>query len=227
MEKAILLPLTYLIGIAEIGLGIFFWATHSKSEIRKVMALLSLSTGLWVITSGLTSYVTESPITILYMKVLFAAAMVLVTALVHLALVYPYQLVHMDRFHSMLLYGPTILWCIISISTNAITTGFSGSPEMVGQVHPGNLFSLYNLFAFLLYFTALILFIMRWKVAEGQHRKNVKLIFLSVLIGGIPAVVIDLLMPLFNSGVYPNVDYGAVSTICWLGVTTYIVVKNN
>lgn len=225
MEKTILLTLTYLIGLGEVGLAVFFWATHSKSEIRKVMALLALSTGLWVITSGLTSYVAESAITIFYMKLLFAAAVVLVTALVHLALVYPFQLIRLDRFHTWLLYAPTILWCVISFFSGAITTGFTGSADMVGQVHPGNLYSLYNIYTFLLYFVALIVFIWRWKITEGVHKKNLMLIFLSVLIGGIPAIVIDLLMPLFNSGLYPNVDYGAVSTICWLGVTTYIVVK--
>jgi len=47
--KTLLLTLTYLVGIGELILAGYFWKTHSGSEIRKVMGMLSMVTGLWVL----------------------------------------------------------------------------------------------------------------------------------------------------------------------------------
>ncbi len=223
--KTILLTLTYLVGVGELVLAGFFWISHSKNEIRKVMAMLAFSTSIWVITSGLTSYVSQNPTSTFFMRIVFLSGALLVVALLHLTLIYPIQIVRLDKMHGWLLYTPAILFSIISLTSNTIVLGFTGSATDSGRIIPGPLYNLYNFYVFGLYLLAVIILFVRKRRADGIHRRNLNLIFWSVVIGGIPAVVIDLLIPVFTKGVYPNANYGAISTVIWLGVTTYIIVR--
>lgn len=225
ITKDILLVLTYLVGAGELALAIFFWVTRSGNEIRKVMALLSLSTSIWVVFSGLTSYVVQNPVTTIYMKIVFAAGIFLVTALLHLTLVWPFQVTRLDKLHGWLLYAPAVLFSVISFVSNTIVVGFTGSPTDSGRILPGPLYNAYNICVFGIYLVAVILLFARQRKMDGIHRKNLRLIFWSVVIGGMPAVIIDLIIPIVTVGVYPNANYGAISTIAWLGATTYIVLK--
>lgn len=221
--KTILLTLTYLVGAGELILAIYFWATNSKNEIRRVMALLAFSTGMWVITSGLTSYVSENTFSVFCMRIVFVSGMLLITALLHLTLVYPTQIQRLDNFHGWLLYLPAIIFGIISLTSNTIVTGFTGSATDTGRIIPGPLYNLYNIVIFGTYILACALLFIRRQKADGIHKKNLNLIFWSVVIGGIPAVIIDLIIPIVSRGVYPNANYGAMSTVIWLGVMTFIV----
>lgn len=159
------------------------------------------------------------------MRIVFASGVLLITALLHLALIYPNQLIRLDRFHGWLLYGPAIVFSLISFFSNSIVLGFTGSATDSGRILPGPLYPMYNLFIFAVFIIATVLFFRRGRASEGQHKKNLRLIAWSVLIGGMPAIFIDLLVPIFTVGVYPNANYSAISTICWLGVSTYIVMK--
>lgn len=223
ITKDILLTLTYLVGVGELVLAIFFWVTNSKNEIRKVMALLAFSTSIWVITSGLTSYVSQTPVTTFFMRVVFLSGVLLITALLHLTLIYPLQITRLDKIHGWLLYAPAILFSVISFTSNTIVSGFSGSATDSGRIIPGPLYNAYNIYVFGVYLLAVVILFIRRRRSDGIHRTNLSLIFWSVVIGGIPAVIIDLLIPVFSKGIYPNANYGAISTIVWLGATTYIV----
>lgn len=223
--KTVLLTLTYLVGIGELILAIYFWVTNSKSEIRRVMALLAFSTGMWVIASGLTSYVPQTPLTTFYMRLVFIFGALLITALLHLTLVYPTQMIRLDSFHGWLLYLPTIFLSLIMVTSNTIVAGFTGSATDSGRIIPGPIYNLYNMYVFGVYIVAVVLLFYRQRRADGMFKKNLRLIFWSVVIGGIPPVIIDLLIPVFTKGIYPNANYGAISTIIWLGVTTYIVLR--
>ncbi len=224
--KTLLLTASYLVGIGELILAGYFWKTNSKNEIRKVMALLAFSTGVWVLTSAFTSYVSQTPLTTFFMRIVFVSGVILVTALLHLSLIYPFQIARLDRLHRWLLYAPTFQWVFIAFFTNAIVEGFTGSATDSGRIIPGLLYTFYNLYVFGLYLVALVMFFWRMRYTEGQHKQNLELIAWSVFIGGLPAVMIDLLIPVITKGVYPNANYGAISTITWLGVTTYIIRKN-
>lgn len=221
--KIVLLSLTYLVGAGELILATYFWVTNSKNEIRRVMALLAFATGVWVVMSGLTSYVPQTPITTIYMRFVFAAGVLLVTALLHLTLVYPFPIVRLDRLHAWLLYVPAIFISFVSFTSNAIVAGFTGSVTDSGRIIPGPLYNSYNVYVFLVFLAAIILLAYRWQKSDGMHRKNLQLLFWSIVIGGMPGVVIDLLIPVLSKGVYPNADYGAISTVLWVGATTYII----
>lgn len=224
--KTLLLLLTYLVGTGELILGIYFWKSNNRNEIRRVMALLSLATSLWVICSGLTSYVVQTPLTTIFMQIVFISGAILVTSLVHLALVFPNQLMRFDKIHAWLFYFPTLFWAIIIVFSNTVVIGFSGGATDSGRIMPGPLYAFYNSYVFALYVAAIIIFFKRLHTLDGIHRRNLRLIAWSFVIGGLPAVMIDLIIPIALPNVFPNALFGAIATLVWLGTTAKIILTN-
>jgi hypothetical protein len=223
--KTILLTLTYLVGAGELILAIFFWVTHSKNEIRKVMALLAFSTGMWVILSGITSYVPYSTLGHYEMALLYISGALLLTALLHLSLIMPYPFIRIDRLHVFLMYFPSVLLSYILIFSRTIVESFDGSSTWAGVVIGGPLYSLYNIYSFLLFTLAISIIFFRIQRLDGLHKKNMQIVVWSVLLGGLPAVVLFLILPIFTPSININSLFGVIPSAVWVGGTTYIIIK--
>jgi hypothetical protein len=75
-----------------------------------------------------------------------------------------------------------------------------------------------------MYAATVLTLLIKFKYVDGVHRKNLTTVVASILLGGFPAVVTDVVFPLFtNTGKFAIV--GSLSTIFWLGITSYIVLK--
>jgi hypothetical protein len=58
---------------------------------------------------------------------------------------------------------------------------------------------------------------------DGVSRRNALIVLIGIVIGGIPIVIIDLILT--TIGVYPNPSIATALTAVWLGTTAYIVFK--
>jgi len=221
--KTVLVSLTYLIGIGELFLAMYFWATNSKNEIRRVMAALALTTGTWVILGALLAYHIPSNVTTYYLAGTYTLGVFVVTLVFHLAVLYPNLVFRFDFFHRILLYVPALIFSFASLTSSAIVSGFSSSSQEVGTVAGGPAYVVYNLYLTLLFLASLG--IIRYKIgrSDGINRKNLKLVLVSIFLGGLPSVLIDLVFPLL--GIQVNYLLGVISTLFWLGFTSYIILK--
>lgn len=225
MTKTILLTLTYLVGAGELILAIYFWVTNSKNEIRRVMALLAFTTSIWVILSAALAYRSNSDTAIILNRSIYFVAVFLLTSIVHLSLIYPNPVVRLDRLHKYLFYIPTVFLATVSLCTNAVvfsTRFVSGFPE---QPVGGSIFPFYNIYLIILFALAMSIFFYQRNRADGQNKSNISIILASFLIGGLPAVYIDLVSNLVSQGSNFNYLIGNLSTVIWLGATTYILKK--
>lgn len=223
--KTILLTLTYLVGAGELILAIYFWINHSKNEIRKVMSLLAFSTGMWVITSAMIAYRTGGDVTLLINGFVYTFGILLLTTLVYFALIFPFPLMRLDRFHKVLLYVPALIFSIIGFTTRAIELDYIANEKNAGEVVGGPLLPIYNNYLLLLFIISIGLLILQVRRNDGINRNNVRLVLWGVLIGGIPAVIIDLVISTYFPDYVPNFLYGVLSSVIWFGTTTYIVLK--
>jgi hypothetical protein len=224
--KTLLLSLAYTIGIGELILAGYFWVTNSKNEIRRVMALLAFSTGMWVITSALSSYTSQSPTTIFILKSIYVFGVFLVTSLVHLSIIFPISIVRFDKLHAFLLYIPALIWSCIAMTSNSIVLNYVGTTDSPGLVVSGTLHHTYNYYLLFLFFATLSLFFIKIR-RHASLSKNIYLVFYSIAIGGALPVFYDLIIPNFFPGLYNSTNYlvANLSTVVWLGVTSYIVLK--
>lgn len=220
--KTLLLAGTYLVGIGALILSGYFWSTNQKDEIRRVMSFLALAAGTWVISSGLTAYRAPSFLVEVNIHVVYISGVFLVTALLHLAILFPYKIFSFDRLHTLLLYLPALLFSIIELVTKGIVQSFRVSPNDAGVVIPGSIFPLYNGYLSILFVLTLLLLVKKYNKTDGISRRLTLLVFWSILIGGLPAVLIDLVIPLFST-IYINSLVGNIFTAVWIGITAYII----
>lgn len=223
--KEIVLTSCYVIAACELVLGFYFLATNSKIEIRKVMALLSFSTAIWVALSAVTSYHPYSSIGYFETAILFLSASVLITAILHFSLIYPFKLFRFDRLHVFLLYLPTVLFGWNLFFSRTIVSTFYGSPTDPGGVVGGPLYVQYNVYLAVIYLVAMTILVYRIIHSAGYFKKALSLVLSSFIFGGLPGVIFYLIVPSFSSGVTANPFIGVIPTIIWVGVTSYIVIK--
>lgn len=220
--KTLLLTATYLVGIGELILAVFFWATSQKQEVRKVLGMLSFFTGTWVLLSAFVAYRTNTSIPD---RFLFTFGAFLITALMHFSFIFPYRLFHFDRLHAALLYVPAVLFSIIAFTTNSISLGSFATPTYAGEVIPGPVYPIYNLFFAFIFLLSVGIFVYRFVKSSGLHKVIVGRILSGVILGGLPAVFVDLLQHSFFPDSKPNFLYGSVLTAAWLGIIGYTVLK--
>lgn len=225
ISKVILVTTTYLVGMGELLLAIFFWVTHSKSEIRKVMALMAFSMATWTLVNTFTAYRSSGAFLILSNQSTYIFGAFLLTSFVHLAIIFPYKLLQFDRLHAILLYVPASLLSIIAITSNTVVNGVYVTGQYdAGQIVGGPLFSLYNIFLAVLFVIGLSILYLQIQRTDGMRKRNVKLVFWSILLGGLPGVYLDLIAPVFGLPLV-NFLYGNLATAIWFSITTYIVTK--
>lgn len=223
--KTILLTLTYLVGVGELILAIYFWATNSKNEIRRVLGFLAMSTAFWVICSAFIGYRVDTPSALLLNRVVFVFGIFLISAFVHFASIFPYRLFNIDKLHIILFYIPAALFSLLSLTTTtAISSVYMTGPNDPGQIIGGPIYGWYNLYVAVLYVIGVIILFFQRKRADGAQKNNLSLLVTAFIIGGIPAVYLDLIIPFFQL-INPNYLYGNIITAVWLGATTYIVLK--
>lgn len=220
--KTLLLTATYLVGIGELILAIFFWVTAQKQEVRKVLGMLTFFTSIWVLLSAFVAYRTNTEIPDNF---LFMFGALLITALMHFSFIFPYRLFQFDRLHASLLYVPAVLFSIIAFTTNSISVGSYSTPMYAGEVIPGPIYPIYNLFFAFIFLVSIGIFIYRFVKSSGLHKVLVGRVLLGIILGGLPAVFIDLLQHSFFPGAKPNFLYGSLLTSVWLGIIGYTVLK--
>lgn len=221
--KIALLSLTYLAGITELFLAIYFWVTNSKNEIRRLMALMSLVVSIWAFSNALSAYSNPGPIVTFSIATLYVAGILLVTLIFHFSIIFPHKIFYFDRFHAFLLYTPAVIFAYIEIFSKAIVAGYTIAPDNPGYIIVGPLFGLYNFCLTILFLASLGLLFYKFKKSDGINRKNLQLVFWSILIGGAPAISINLWAIFFAVQINPLIS--VVFTLIWVLLTTYIIFK--
>ena len=222
--KTFLLTATYAVGIGELILAIYFWITNSKSEIRRVMALLALVTAIWVIGNAIASYTNASLLVDYTLKILYCSGLLIVVVLVHLSLIYPFKIINIDRYHRILLYTPAVMISYLVFFSKAIIVGYEISPLIPGNVIPGPAFSLFNIVIALYFFAYIIITSIRISNLDGINRKNTILLLISVVVGGLFAIVGNILYSFSTIMFNPLVT--VIPSIAWVAAIIYIVNKS-
>lgn len=223
--KELLLVSCYVVAALEIGLGVYFWVTNSGNEIRKVMRDLSFATGIWVLTSAMTSYIEYSTTGYYFIALAYLAGIVLMTEILELSFVFPFRVFHYDRLHRLLLFIPVLIFGSLSFFSHAIVESYTGSSDFSGAITGGSAFFAYNWYLVAVFCVAMAILLYKVTISSGFIKKLILLVIFSFLAGGLPSVFQYLILPNFNPNFVSNLLYGAIATVTWVGVTSYIVVR--
>lgn len=221
--KTLLLTATYCVGILEVLLAFYFWKTNFRDQTRRVTGFLTFCIGAWVIFNGMTAYRDDSSAIHPVVTALFIAAVFLVTAFVHFAMLFPVRMLAFDRLHTLLLYIPPTIIAGILLLSNAIVKDFFIARDITGYVIPGPLYPLFLVYLVVGILTALCVLMFKTTRLSGFMRRNTLLVFWSFLAAGIPAII---QVAFFESrGANYNSLITPLLSGVWLGITGYILVK--
>lgn len=217
--KTLLLTLTYLVGAGELVLAIYFWVTNSKSEVRKVLGLAFFSAAGWAISNCQPN----AGLSILGVLPFIFGPLLLV-ALVHFAIVYPYKKFTFDKLHAMFLYVPWIFFSYLIFATHTVITDIY-IVNNASYTTGGPLFGIFNIYLGVLYLGAVIILAWKSRQLDGMFRRNTQIAFWSILIGGLPGSVLAIVHG-FQSLPF-NYLYGPIGTALWPLMTLYVVRKSS
>lgn len=222
--KTLLLTLTYLVGTGELVLAWYFWKTHSGDRIRKTMTFLSLFTGIWVLSIAPVAYAPTGTVPEFMLDMTYFLGVLMVTSVILFSFLFPYPSFRIDVLHMVLLYTPAAIFAGLLFSGTSIIEAYVSSTTVQGTWIAGPMFWVYSLYLIILYVASIAFLVQKLQKAGGVHRVNLRLVIWSLLLGGIPAVWLYLVEPLFiGKANYPLM--GTSLTGIWLGFTSYILVK--
>ena len=215
MTKTILLTLTYLVGIGDLILAIYFWVTNSKNEIRRVLGLAFFAVAMWGITN------TQTRIESTFIGLLpYVFGPLALTSILHFSIIYPLRKFSFDKLHAGFLYIIWLLFSYLVIGTKTVIIDVF-SRNGASYTTPGPLFFLFNIYLGILFVGTLIILVSKFKNLDGMYRQNVKIAFWSILIGGLPGIYFAVFH--FAKDLPYNYLYGPIGTIIWPITTLYVV----
>jgi len=219
--KIALFGLTYLVGIGELLLAIYFWVTNSKSEIRRVMAFLALSLSLWVLFNGIFGVHLPTKLHSVIFTAPYVFGVFILSFLFHFSVVYPLKTFSFDRLHATFLYAIASIFSFAILFSTTIVDRFfvhdNGSIGIIG----GPLYGLYNFYLSVLMLLSLALIVYKYRQIQGIPKRNVQLILWSSIITGVPAFITSVfhLAPTFPY----NFLIGPIASGFWLVAVTVII----
>lgn len=216
---------SYIVGIGELILALYFFATHSQQTIRKIMGLFSFFMALWVILNALTSYREPSVAVTNAVPFIYFSVVMLVTLCVHFGLLFPFQQHRLDRLHVLLLYLLPVMMAFPIFGTSTIISGYRISPEIPGYTLPGPLYPLFAGYMVIGFCAFLALLISKIRKSSGDAKRNGIIVLLSLLIPGAPGLFF-IVFGEWRGAAY-NTMIAPMLTSVWLVLTSYIVLKKS
>lgn len=221
--KTPLLTLTYLVGIGELILAVFFWMTRGNNQVRRVICLIAFSLGVWVLLNALTAYQNPSKAIDFASSFIYLSVVVFVTAAVHFALLFPIPFVRLDRLHVFLLYLPASLSIYPIFFTRTIVRGYVLNPSISGYSLPGPLYGEFSTFLTVVLIITLWLLARQVMRTDGVLRRNATIVFWSLLVPIVGGIGYNL--PHELRGTEYNSLVAPLLTSFWVILTSYIVLR--
>lgn len=217
--------LDIVIGTGELALAVYFFRTHSGSRMRQFYALFVFGVALWVITNGIWR---TSPLETEFMqfviRLTFFASTIIASSFLIFSWLFPYPIHNIPKILYWIALLPILLFGILFLFTNLILSGVSVS----GNVLTTNYESYYPLFGwwFIIYWTWAVVTLTIKRLRAQEPFKSTLTIFLIGIYGSsIIGVFTNLMLPLFW-GIQDWGWLGPMASVLWLGMTSYIIVRN-
>lgn len=209
--------------IVNLLLGSFVYLRNSKGKSNRLFALLVASIVGWIVTL-LLYYLITDPLPLLFIgRLNFAVSVPMTFFFYCLVTAFPKETVKIPRF----IYITALLTTIVVALLSLLTPFIDQNEVAVGDERIVTYGSLY--FTWLIVFFAnlllgFIVLVIKIKKSTGFTRLQLSYLLLGFLlfigIGG----TMNVIMPYFGN--YSLQQFGPLTTILFVGVTTYAIVKH-
>lgn len=188
------------------------------------MAAFSFFVGIWVIASSINAYAQATTFANLISSVAYSAGVLLLTFLLYFSVIFPHPIIRIDKLHKLLIFIPALIF-IFSSTTKSLEIKYFAQNNYTNEIEKGPLLIVYNNYLTLLYIISVISLYFQTKKSGTFLHSKPALVFWSVILGGLPAVIIDLIVVSYFPTININSLYAVLGTAFWLGITSYIILE--
>ena len=210
--------LAVLAAIVTASVGIAVWFAQKHDGLRRSFLFLSLFIGLWIISNAIFGFVDDSqryPIALI--SYAFAMGVAVHSLLFCLSLVMGNKL----RFRRQVEIGAVgYIVGILATIPGIVAVGVSGGKIEAHVVTLG----LYGVVLSVYLLAASIVLLSARRRMRYVARQQISFVLLGMVISSIAGAFFNLILPL--SGEYRYVQLGPASTIIFVGVVAYVIVKH-
>lgn len=209
------------IAALELLLAIVLMYRYRRSEIVTTFVLFILSVVLWVGSIALF-FLVDSTIAIAMARLYYVAAAGIALFYVFFAVVFPFRSIRLTGLRVVLVTLPFVVVSLITTLTDWLVKSF----VVVGNTREIIWGSFYHEYAvyFLIYWIIGTWFLaQKFRRSDGVHFWQLKYLLYGITVSSIMGIGFDLLLPWFGN--YTLIWIGPLSSIVWLGFTTYIIFR--
>ena len=208
-----------VVGLAEIGLAMFFFFKYQRSPAIIAMGYLALTVGLWVFFTGFGVIFPLGGILVdIFGRLTFVFAAFIFPILLLFIVNYPIPSPGRDLQAFFLLLLPTFI--SVLVFSKSVIVGFDSSPK-VSTIY-GNSFWVYVIYMLAVFALSLCFLIYKTKRTAGQHRKVLLSVLWGLIISGTIGVLNNLFLPFYFSIEAIN-WLGSGASLVWLGITAWVI----
>ena len=212
----------FVICFFELIICFYIFFTNPKSEIRRVYSSFIFSVFLWGISNALMVAVSDLNNAFFWGKLTYLAAGLIAVFLLYFSWIFPYKKSEVTLFKKIILILPPVIISLLLYFTNWIVD----KPVFrhgINDLTLGSAYYLYVLFFAGYIIWGLVNLFKKYFNSDGVHRWQLKILLWGLLISATLGMTTNLFLPMFDITHYGL--YGPISSVAWLGVTSYIVFK--
>lgn len=215
--------LLYLVGAAELVLGVYIGIQKPMSTIRASYTWVVFGTAGWVLANAVFRHITSDEGALLAERFTFIFGIIATAAYLYFSFVFPMQLKRVPTWKFLYVILSAVTISLFALFTNFLVVDAELVLPRASIYTYGSLYIPFLIWFFVTWIWSLTNFARKYRGLDPFYQWQVRMILFSIIVPIIMISVFDLLVPYLGIAGYGWV--GSMSSIIWLGFSTYIVVR--
>ena len=212
-----------LISLLSIVIGLIVYLNNKKESTGKVVAVISISIGIWIISAFLSDLVKNVALSLLFNRLIFVALTILVSGLLYLPFIFPLKSKSADLIKLPIIIF-TSLFGLFTLLTPFIVENIQFESWGSNIIY-GSFFSLFIAYTLIAVLLLLIKFIISYIKLKTEDRVKIRLFFIGLILFSLINIFVQVIIRnIIGSDEFYR--FGNYSAIIFVSFTAYAIVKN-
>ena len=212
-----------IISLSSIAIGIIIYLNDRNSSPSKVVAIISSSIGLWILSAFFSDLTKDWLLSLLLNRFTFVAIISFMSALLYLPFVFPIRSKIANNIKLPLLIF-SILFGLVTMATPFLIANIEfldwGSNLIYGKYFM--VFAIYTIIAILI---TIVKFIISYIKLKGEERSKIRLFFTGLILVSLINIFVQVILRnLVGSDEFYR--FGNYSVVIFIAYTAYAIVKH-
>ena len=214
----VLLLLAFLINV---GLGVLVFLKESPHRrVNISFSMFSWALAAWALTILMIYVFRDQGWRLFWVRMSFVASSIIPATFLYFSLVFPREKRKVSAFQLVMIFLPSFVFSLLSLTRGMVrSVQWETLVAHYGIVHP-----FFSIYLIVVMSGAILFLVQSFKQSVGLQRLQVKYCFLGTFIAAIPAVTLNLVLPLLGTSRLSHL--GPVTTLIMVSFITYSILEH-